>query len=842
MTAGWSCCSPAARFGRSRRTRRSQWSPGARGCKAGRVQRPAPVPALLLPFRDARDHRPGARHRPSPGSDLRRRAGRPAPRRVDRRQERDAGWRLGRRERGLRRPRPRRRGVGLRGQPRPDDRRSGPGRGPGRPDRPGIRDRDPPARRAGRSAARPVAGSRHRWRRIPSRCRWKTRSATCSRRTRPFGASTGIAFTDSMYGAQREWKTFAATDGSYTEQVITHVGSGIEANAVDGDELQRRSFPDAGGGWQGAGYEYVRSLGARRERRARRDRGRPAPVRTEAAAGTPDDRPPPVAARTSRSTRAAATRRSSTGSSGPRRATPGRSFLTTDKLDAGFRYGSELDRHRRRRHRAGRDGHVRVGRRGRRRPGGAARGGRAPHRLPEQPRDRRRGSAAPSGGAMRADGWNRIPLIRMTNINLLPKPGMSFDQIVADTDDGLLLAHNRSWSIDDRRLNFQFATELAWEIKGGKLGQLYRNATYTGITPEFWGSCDAVADASSYVMLGTPNCGKGEPLADRPRRARLLGRPVPQRPGRGDEVSAMEMRTGGTPAAAPRDRGDRPPPCRGGRARPRPRCWSTAEDAALTRFANSEIHQNVAEANVRVSLRFVRGKRVAVATTGPNRRGRPPPAGGDGRADQRPRGGDTRLDGPARTRPDPTSVGGAFADGTATASPELRAEGVRAVIAAADAAGVTAYGSFATTRGDRGRRELARDPGGRGADRQPAHHGLDGSGGRHRLRGGGRGGRHDHRRGARWAARPPRRPGDPRDPWRSSRATTRSCSPSTRSSTSWTCSGYLGFSALAVEEGRSFFEPGRRSRERSRHHSRRRQRPGRPARVIRLRGRRLRSR
>ena len=116
-----------------------------------------------------------------------------------------------------------------------------------------------------------------------------------------------------------------------------------------------------------------------------------------------------------------------------------------------------------------------------------------------------------SGGAMRADGWNRIPLIRMTNVNLLPQPGMRLADIIADTDDGLYLVTNRSWSIDDRRLNFQFATELAYEITGGKLGRLYRNPTYTGITPEFWGRCDAVADASSYVMLATPNCGKGEP-------------------------------------------------------------------------------------------------------------------------------------------------------------------------------------------------------------------------------------------------------------------------------------------------------------------------------------------
>jgi TldD protein len=70
----------------------------------------------------------------------------------------------------------------------------------------------------------------------------------------------GIAFTESMYAAQREWKTFADTDGSFTEQTITHVGTAVEANAVDGDEHQRRSYPDSGGGWQAAGYEYIRGL------------------------------------------------------------------------------------------------------------------------------------------------------------------------------------------------------------------------------------------------------------------------------------------------------------------------------------------------------------------------------------------------------------------------------------------------------------------------------------------------------------------------------------------------------------------------------------------------------
>ena len=84
---------------------------------------------------------------------------------------------------------------------------------------------------------------------------------------------------------------------------------------------------------------------------------------------------------------------------------------------------------------------------------------------------------------MRADGWNRIPLIRMTNVNMLPVPGMSLDEIVADTDDGLYLATNRSWSIDDRRLNFQFATEVAYEIKGGKKGRLFKNADLHRASP-----------------------------------------------------------------------------------------------------------------------------------------------------------------------------------------------------------------------------------------------------------------------------------------------------------------------------------------------------------------------
>ena len=116
-----------------------------------------------------------------------------------------------------------------------------------------------------------------------------------------------------------------------------------------------------------------------------------------------------------------------------------------------------------------------------------------------------------SSGAMRADGWNRLPLIRMTNINLEPGD-WTLDELIADTKRGLFLGTNTSWSIDDQRLNFQFGTEVAYRIEDGELGELMRNATYTGVTPQFWGSCDAVCDADHWQVWGVPNCGKGEPM------------------------------------------------------------------------------------------------------------------------------------------------------------------------------------------------------------------------------------------------------------------------------------------------------------------------------------------
>ena len=116
-----------------------------------------------------------------------------------------------------------------------------------------------------------------------------------------------------------------------------------------------------------------------------------------------------------------------------------------------------------------------------------------------------------SSGTMRTEGWNRLPIIRMTNISLLPGT-WSVDDLIADTDDAILMDTNRSWSIDDRRYQFQFSTEIGWEIKGGKKTRMLKNPSYSGITTEFWNSCDAICNRDAWTLWGTPNCGKGQPM------------------------------------------------------------------------------------------------------------------------------------------------------------------------------------------------------------------------------------------------------------------------------------------------------------------------------------------
>lgn len=114
-----------------------------------------------------------------------------------------------------------------------------------------------------------------------------------------------------------------------------------------------------------------------------------------------------------------------------------------------------------------------------------------------------------SNGTMRATSWDRLPLIRMTNVSLLP--GKQSLQEVFDTDHGIYMETNKSWSIDDKRYNFQFGCEIAWEIKNGTRGRMFKNPTYSGISTEFWNACDAIAGPEHWVLWGIPNCGKGQP-------------------------------------------------------------------------------------------------------------------------------------------------------------------------------------------------------------------------------------------------------------------------------------------------------------------------------------------
>ncbi len=129
----------------------------------------------------------------------------------------------------------------------------------------------------------------------------------------------------------------------------------------------------------------------------------------------------------------------------------------------------------------------------------------------EMSNDTARAIGRTSNACVRAQNWEFVPMIRMCNLNLLPG-NVPFENLFDDIRDGIYMESNRSWSIDDRRLNFQFGCEMGWEIKSGKRGRLLKNPTYGGMTPRFWNACDAVADARSWNAWGTPNCGKGEPM------------------------------------------------------------------------------------------------------------------------------------------------------------------------------------------------------------------------------------------------------------------------------------------------------------------------------------------
>jgi TldD protein len=111
---------------------------------------------------------------------------------------------------------------------------------------------------------------------------------------------------------------------------------------------------------------------------------------------------------------------------------------------------------------------------------------------------------------MRADGWARIPLIRMTNVSLAPG-GQSLEEVFGGVERAIYMETNKSGSIDDKRYNFQFGCEIAWEIRNGKRARMLKNPSYSGISTEFWNSCAAIAGPEHWTLWGVPNCGKGQP-------------------------------------------------------------------------------------------------------------------------------------------------------------------------------------------------------------------------------------------------------------------------------------------------------------------------------------------
>jgi TldD protein len=319
-----------------------------------------------------------------------------------------------------------------------------------------------------------------------------------------------ISTCQTYYEAAREHKLFANSEGAFTEQTIVEVGGGILATAVGGDQVQRRSYPAASGHQQvTGGWEAILAwdLPGHSERIAGQA------VQLLSAAPCPHDiRTTVVLA----GDQVALQVHESCGHPveldrvyGSEAALAGSTFLTPDKLHS-YRYGSELVNITADAVQAGG-----LGTFGWDDEGAPAqttpvvKEGLFVGYLMSRETASRLGLA--SNGCMRAAGWNAIPLIRMTNVSL--EPGTwALDELIADTDEGLYLETNRSWSIDDKRYSFHFGTEIGYEIRGGKLGRMLRDCSYTGVTPEFWNACDAVCNGDHWAMSGTPDCGKGSPL------------------------------------------------------------------------------------------------------------------------------------------------------------------------------------------------------------------------------------------------------------------------------------------------------------------------------------------
>ena len=305
-------------------------------------------------------------------------------------------------------------------------------------------------------------------------------------------------------------KLFCSTEGAAIEQLLIESGAGLELVAQRGDEVQTRSYPNSHhGALAQAGYEYVKQLdlvgGAKTARQEVLALLRAEPPRAGETTIVLDPTQVVMQLHESCGHPAELDR-----ALGQELSYAGGSFLTPECLGQ-TQYGSSKVN-------IVADATI---------PGGVGSFGFDDEGVPAQCVDIvRRGrfvgylssreSAArlklpSSGGAMRAESWSVPPLVRMTNVNLEPGTA-TLKELCHGIKHGYLLSTNKSWSIDDRRLNFQFTTEIGWEIVNGTIGAMVKNPLYTGITPTFWGRCTGVGRRQDWQLWGIPNCAKGEPM------------------------------------------------------------------------------------------------------------------------------------------------------------------------------------------------------------------------------------------------------------------------------------------------------------------------------------------
>ena len=323
----------------------------------------------------------------------------------------------------------------------------------------------------------------------------------------------GVTLAETNLNFRREESWFASSDGADIHQTKYWTGAGYAAYAFAGTELMKRSYPNSfGGQWQAKGYELVQGL--KLLENARRT------AEEAVALHKADQCPEGDLTIILDSSQLGLQIHESVGHPieldrvlGMEANFAGTSFLTLDKLRR-LRYGSDLVS-------VVADARLEHG------PGLGTFGfddegvpaqctpiitnGLFTGYLSSRETAHTIGEMR-SGGTLRAEGWNRLPMIRMTNISILPgeKP-LTLEQLIADTDHGVYMETNKSWSIDDKRYNFQFSCEIGWEIKNGKRTRMLKNPSYSGITTEFWNSMDAICSRDEWTLWGTPNCGKGQP-------------------------------------------------------------------------------------------------------------------------------------------------------------------------------------------------------------------------------------------------------------------------------------------------------------------------------------------